>query len=111
MVVDDLPTLRSPFHHQRKWAAASHGAAPHEEEPCRDQRRGRAQRPDLHFFKVKAVAPGPRSKPGSVVLPDEVNPLASSSAVNERRRAFGSIVGNEAVEISPVPVAGRPVQL
>src|SRR3954468_20982795 len=104
MVVDDLPTLRSSFHHQRKWAASSHRAAPHEEEPCGDQCRGRAQRPDLHFLEVKAVPPGAWSEPRRVVLPDEVDAVASSSAIDERGGAFGSVIGDEALEVPSVPV-------
>ena len=66
---------------------------------------------DFDLFEVEAVPPGARREPGRVVAPDEVEAGPGAAAVHEGGGALASVIRQKPVQVSPVPIRGRAVQL
>lgn len=111
MIVNDLPALRPLLHDQGEGSASSDLPPALKHETCSDQRESGAQGTDLNGFEPQAVPASVRGEPVTVVLPNEVDSVPGPSAIDERSRTFGGIVGEKSIQVPPVPVRRRPVQL
>src|SRR3954467_12995567 len=111
MVVKDSPAHGPLLHDQGEWAACRDGSVSHQDETSGHQRQGGRQSSNLDLFEMQAVATGSRSKPGRIVLPDEVEAMPGPPAVDEGGRALGRVVGHERLEVTPIPVSRRSVEL
>src|SRR4051812_29530307 len=104
MVVKDSPAHGSLLHDQGERTAGSDRTVSHQHETSSDQRESGCQGSNLDLLKMQAIAMGSGSKPRRVILPDEVEAMTCPAAVHKRGRALGRVVGDERVEVTPVPV-------
>src|SRR6478672_10778977 len=111
MIVDDLPALGSPFHDQGEGSASSRLSPALQEKSSGDQCEAGAQRSCLNLLEPQAVPMSTGNKPGCVVLSNEVDSMPRPASIDERGRALWSVVGQEPVEVTTVPVVRSTIQL